>query len=105
MSTAADAGDVHPLALVTVNVCVPAGRPVTVYVVPVPEISVPPVFRLRVHVPVAGKPLRATLPVETEQVAWVIVPTTGAEGSGLTVTAVTAEGRLWQPLASVTLTE
>jgi len=56
-------------------------------------------------VPAAGKPLRATLPVETEQVACVIVPTTGAEGSGLTVTAVTADGRLWHPLASVTLTE
>ena len=70
-----------------------------------PVCMAPPGLRVRVHVPVAGKPLRATLPVETEQVAWVIVPTTGAEGSGLTVTAVTAEGRLWQPLASVTLTE
>jgi hypothetical protein len=56
-------------------------------------------------VPVPGKPLRATLPVETEQVACVVVPMTGAEGSGLTVTAVTADGRLWHPLASVTLTE
>jgi hypothetical protein len=56
-------------------------------------------------VPVAGNPLSATLPVFTEQVGWVIVPTTGAEGSALTVIVVTADGRLWQPFASVTLTE
>jgi hypothetical protein len=35
----------------------------------------------------------------------VIIPTIGAAGSGLTVIVVTADGRLWQPLASVTLTE
>jgi hypothetical protein len=31
-------------------------------------------------VPDEGNPLRATLPVATEQVGWVIVPTEGAEG-------------------------
>ena len=33
-----------------------------------------------VHVPVAGSPLNTTLPVETAQVGWVIVPTVGAAG-------------------------
>ena len=70
-----------------------------------PVCVAPPGLRVRVHVPAAGKPLRATLPVDTEQVACVTVPTTGAEGRGLTVTVVNADGRLWQPFASVTLTE
>jgi hypothetical protein len=33
-----------------------------------------------VHVPVEGSPLSKTLPVETAQVGWVMVPTTGASG-------------------------
>ena len=105
MTTAADATEMQPFALVTVNVCEPAGSPVTVYVVPVPVWVAPPGLRVSVQVPVAGKPLSTTLPVATEQVGWVIVPTVGAEGSGLTVTVVTADGALWQVVASVTLTE
>ena len=69
ITTGADAAEVHPFELVTVNVCEPAGRPVTVYVVPEPAISVPPVLRVRVQLPDAGRPLSATLPVDTEQVA------------------------------------
>lgn len=69
ITTGADASEVHPLELVTVNVCEPAGRPVTVYVVPEPAISVPPVLRVRVQLPDAGRPLSATLPVDIEQVA------------------------------------
>jgi len=97
MTTGADAAEVHLFRLVTVKVCVPSGRPVTVYVVPEPVISVPPVLRVRDQIPVAGRPLSATLPVDTVQVGWVIVPTTGACGSGLTVTVVTADCALWHP--------
>ena len=86
MTTGADAGDVHPFELVTVNVCEPAARPVTVTVEVEPVI--PP--GLTVQFP-AGSPPRTTLPVETVQVGWVIVPIVGADGRGLTVTAVTAD--------------
>jgi hypothetical protein len=53
---------------------------VTVRVVPVPLIVTLPGKSVKVHVPVAGRPLRATLPVERAQVGWVMVPTTGAAG-------------------------
>ena len=33
-----------------------------------------PGFLVRVHVPEEGRPLRATLPVGTAQVGWVLVP-------------------------------
>ena len=36
---------------------------------------------VNVQVPVAGKPLKATLPVATLHVGCVIVPTVGAEGA------------------------
>jgi len=39
-----------------------------VVVVPVPVLVVPPGVRVKVHVPVAGKPFKTTLPVATEQV-------------------------------------
>jgi hypothetical protein len=57
-----------------------------VLVVPVPVVVIPPGVLVNVHVPVAGKPLKTTLPVATVQVGCVIVPTTGAEGNGKTVT-------------------
>ena len=51
-------------------------------VVPVPVI----LPGLMVHVPVAGRPLNTTLPVDVEHDAgWVTVPVTGAEGIALTV--------------------
>ena len=43
---------------------------------PVPVV-VPPGVLVRVHVPVAGRPVRVTLPVATAQVGWVIAPTAG----------------------------
>ena len=43
-----------------------------------------------VHVPVAGKPDNATLPVAVAQVGWVIVPTAGAAGAALTVKVLVA---------------
>lgn len=99
MTTGADSPEVHPLELVTVNVCEPAVRPATV------TVEVEPVMPpgLTVQLP-AGSPPRTTLPVCTAQVGWVMVPIEGGEGSGLTVTVVAADDRLWQPLASVTLT-
>ena len=83
----------------------PAGMPVRVYEAPVPVWVTPAGFRVRVHVPVAGRPLNATLPVDTVQVGWLIVPTTGVAGRGLTITVVTADCTLWQLFASVTLTQ
>ena len=48
--------------------------------VPEPVVVVPPGDLVSVHVPVAGKPDKTTLPVATLQVGWVIVPTVGAVG-------------------------
>jgi len=71
----------HPLEFVTVKLYDPGANPVMVNVV-VDPVRFP---GLIVQVP-AGSPLSATLPVETVQVGWVIVPTTGAAGMALTVT-------------------
>jgi hypothetical protein len=57
-----------------------------------------------VHVPVAGKPLNATLPVPTLQVGWVIVPTVGAIGEeGAAVIITSAGPEEVQPEALVTV--
>ena len=40
----------------------------------------PPGVRIRVHVPVDGNPVNITLPVDTVQVGWLMVPITGAPG-------------------------
>jgi hypothetical protein len=64
----ADAGEVHPEALVTVKVYVPDEIPVTVVLVPVPDVFVPPGVLVNVQVPEAGNPLKATLPVARAQV-------------------------------------
>ena len=58
----------------------PSARPEIVELVPVPVVVAPPGVRVNVHVPVAGKLFNATLPVDTEHVGCVIVPTTGAAG-------------------------
>ena len=75
--TLADADEVHPAALVTVKLYVPAFKPDIVVLVPVPVI--PPGFT--VHVPVSGKPFNTTLPVSTTLVGCVIVDTVGAAGA------------------------
>jgi len=59
---------------------VPAERFVIVVLVPVPVVVMPPGVRVKVQVPVAGRPLNTTLPVDTVQVGWVSVPATGAAG-------------------------
>ena len=51
-----------------------------VVVVPDPVAVVPPGVLVKVQLPVAGKPFKTTLPVDSEQVGWVIVPTVGAVG-------------------------
>ena len=48
--------------------------------VPVPEVVVPPGVLVSVQLPVDGRPLKTTLPVDTAQVGCVIVPTEGAFG-------------------------
>ena len=83
ITTSDDAIEVTPEELVTVYVYVPAASPIIVELVPVPVVVVPPGIFINVHVPVAGKPFKITLPVETVQVGCVIVPTIGAVGSDI----------------------
>ena len=63
ITTLADATEIQLDALVTVNVYVPAARPDIVVFVPDPVEVVPPGVLVSVHVPVAGKPIKSTLPV------------------------------------------
>ena len=78
--------------------------PVTVRVVPVPVTLKLPGIRVRVHVPVAGRPLTATLPVESAQVGWVRAPITGAPGvSGCALITTFADEGEMQPSAFVTV--
>ena len=80
MITLADATETHPDALVTEKVYVPAASEEIVVLVPVPVVVVPPGERVSVHVPEDGNPESTTLPVATEQVGCVMVPTVGAVG-------------------------
>jgi len=81
ITTLAEIAEIHPEALVTVYVYVPAESNVMVELVPVPVVVVPPGVLVKVHVPVAGNPLRITLPVAKVQLGCVIVPTVGAVGA------------------------
>ena len=59
---------------------------------------------LIVHVPAAGKPLNATLPVARAQVGWVIVPTVGAVGAeGTALITTFADATEVQPAKLVTV--
>jgi hypothetical protein len=74
-----------------------------VVLVPVPVVVVPPGVRVKVQPPVAGKPFKITLPVATEQVGCVIVPTVGAVGvEGWVLIITLAEDGEIQPEALVT---
>jgi hypothetical protein len=73
-------GEIQPEAFATVKVYVPSARAETVVLVPVPVEVIPPGLRVIVHVPDEGKPPNVTLPVATEQVGCVIVPTVGVVG-------------------------
>jgi hypothetical protein len=57
----------QPAELATVKVYVPAGMPVIVVPVPVPEVVTPPGLRVTIQIPDDGSPLKATLPVASEQ--------------------------------------
>ena len=74
----AEDGEVHADALVTVKLYVPAVRPVITVVVPVPVVVTAPGVRVKVQIPVDGKPDNETLPVATLHVVCVIELTTGA---------------------------
>jgi len=80
MVTFADDGEVQPDELVTVKVYVPGPRAERVMLVPVPGVVILPGFIVMVHEPVPGNPFKMRLPVASEHVGWVIVPTTGAVG-------------------------
>ena len=67
-------------------------------------VLVPPGDLVSVQVPVAGKPLKTTLPVPSAQVGWVMVPTVGAVGEdGWAVMTTLAETGDIQPEALVTV--
>jgi hypothetical protein len=100
----ADSGETHPDALVTVYVYVPDGTLVTVKLVPVPVRVTPLGSLVIVHVPVAGSPLRATLPVDAVHVGCVRVPITGAVGeSGCGFMVAGADAGDVQPSSLVTV--
>ena len=69
ITTFPDIEETHPVELVTVKVYVaPAGSVGIVILIPVPVIITFPGLRVNVHVPVAGNPLKITLPVDMAQV-------------------------------------
>jgi hypothetical protein len=75
-----------------------------VVLVPVPVVVVPPGVRVKVQLPVEGKPFKITLPVATEQVGWVTVPTVGAVGvAGWVLITTLAEDDEIHPEALVTV--
>jgi len=97
ITASADTADIHPSALVIIKLYVPAARLETVVETPVPLVKTAPGFRVKVHVPVTGKPLSTTLPVETEHVRFVINPIVGADGIALTVNVYVAAAATQAP--------
>lgn len=76
----------------------------TVRVAPVPDMVTLPGVRVRFHVPASGRPLSATLPVESAQVGWVMAPTTGAVGvAGWALMTTFADAAEMHPSAFVTV--
>ena len=81
----------------------PEARAEIVTFVPVPVVVIPPGSIFNVHVPEAGNPLKATLPVPTVQFGWVIVPIIGAVGRvGTALITTSAETAEVQPASVVT---
>ena len=68
ITTFPEEAETQPEAFVTVNVYVPDISPETVVVMPVPFEVTPSGDLVRVHVPVAGNPFNAALPVADAQV-------------------------------------
>lgn len=107
IAAVAEATDVHPEALITVNVYVVFGvKPVKVVVVPVPVDVKPPGEEVIVHVPEDGKPDNATLPVGDKHDGCVIAPITGAVGfDGIALITAFDDANEVQPAAFVTVNE
>jgi hypothetical protein len=104
ITTSADATEVHPAELVTVQVYVPAESPVIAELVPVPVEVVPPGVLVNVHVPVAGKPFNTTLPVDNAHVGCVIIPAAGDVGvAGCALITILADDNEIHPAAVVTV--
>ena len=95
----------QPELLVTVKVYVFATNPENVVAVPLPVVVEFPGEAIIVHVPVAGKPLNATLPVANVQVGCVITPTKGVEGvlGCAIITALSVVNAEVQPTLFVTV--
>jgi hypothetical protein len=72
-----------------------------VVVVPLPAVVTLPGFRVKIHAPGDGKPFSTTLPVATEHVVWVIVPTEGAAGVGEITTETVAVAIPQPPEAAI----
>ena len=103
ITTLAEAKEVQPAAFVTVKVYVPAARAVIVALAPEPVV-VPPGILVKVQFPVAGSPVKTTLPVGIEQVGWVLVPTIGAVGTtGAVLITTFADGVEVHPAVFVTV--
>jgi hypothetical protein len=67
-------------------------------------VVVPPGERVIVQEPVAGNPVKTTLPVAIEQVGWVTVPTVGAAGNpGCALITIFAEACEIHPEELVTV--
>ena len=72
--------------------------------VPVPDVVTVPGYLVNVHVPLDGKLLKVTLPVERIHVGDVMVPTVGAAGvAGCTGIATFAEATEVHPTELVTV--
>jgi hypothetical protein len=75
ITTFNDAAEVHPTELVTVKVRVPGTSPEMVALKPEPAMAPGLITQFP-----EGKSFNSTLPVETEQVGWVMVPAVGDAG-------------------------
>jgi hypothetical protein len=99
MTTFEETAEVHPAALVTVKLWVPAASDEIVVLFPEPETAP----GLMVQFP-AGNPFSTTLPDETRQEGWVMTPTIGAAGvAGGVLMVMFSEATEVHPAALVTV--
>ena len=98
--TFAVGSEVHPVSAVTVKLYVPGIRFVTIVLKPVPAIDP----GLIVHVPLAGSPLNATLPVgAVQEEGWVVKPSIGIVGVGEVIVVFTPAPEAQPPTEIVRL--